>query len=75
MNKKVLEIIANINSLHQDEKKEVFKVLFQEPMSDKDLKLIRWAIDGIEETKGTSTKLDKVAEILDNAKRGTKEKA
>ena len=73
MDKKVQEIIADINSLSNEERKEIFKILFHKPLSDKDLSLIKWTIDGIQEVRSASIKLDKVNEILDNAKRRTQE--
>ena len=69
MNKKVSEIIEDINSLSTEEKKEIFKILFLKPLSDNDLSLTRWIIDGIQEVRSADAKLDKIAEILSNAKR------
>ena len=71
MNKKVSEIIAEIKHLPQDEKREIFKILFEDPISERDLELIKWTIDGIQEAKSVNLKLDQVIQILDNAKTRT----
>ena len=69
MNKKVEEIIEDINSLSKEDKEEIFKIVFHKPLSSKDLELIKWTVDGIQEVRESGKKLDKINEILDNAKR------
>lgn len=75
MNKKVSEIVEDVNSLCEEDKKEIFKILFHKPLSDKDLQLIKWTVDGIQEVREAGRKLDKINEILDNAKKRTERKA
>ena len=69
MNQDITKIIADIQSLPQEGKAEIFKILFQGPMSDKDLQLLKWTIDGLQEARDVGTQLDKVIDILDNAKK------
>ena len=71
MNSEVSEIIDNIKLLPEEGKIEVIKILFEETLSDLDLEMINWAVDGIKEAKNVSTKLDTVISILDNAKERT----
>lgn len=72
MNKKLSEIIEDVNSLPDEDKNEVFKILFLGPLSDKDLQLMKWTLEGIQGAREAGKKLDKAIEILDNAKKRTK---
>lgn len=67
--KEVSEIIEGIRSLPGNGKAEVFKLLFLETINNKDLGLIKWSVDGLCELKEASKKIDKVIDILNNAKR------